>query len=83
MSRFARVTSIDVLQTLTPPPVGDVDLAEVKRRGLKLTFAEFGDSDKLFAGETVFAVGTPYGLSRTVTRGIVSAIRLSTICAGA
>jgi serine protease Do len=49
-----------------------LDLAELKRRGLKLNFAEFGDSDKLFAGETVFAVGTPYGLSRTVTRGIIS-----------
>ena len=49
-----------------------LDLADLKRRGLKFTFAEFGDSDKLFAGQTVFAVGTPFGLSRTVTRGIIS-----------
>jgi serine protease Do len=49
-----------------------LDLADIKRRGLKFTFAEFGDSDRLFAGQTVFAVGTPYGLSRTVTRGIIS-----------
>lgn len=49
-----------------------LDQAEVKRRGLKFTAAEFGDSDKLFVGEDVFAVGTPHGLARTVTRGILS-----------
>jgi serine protease Do len=49
-----------------------IDLAEVKRRNLKFTHADFGDSDKLFPGETVYAVGTPYGLTRTVTRGIIS-----------
>ena len=34
--------------------------------------AEFGDSEKLYPGQTVYAVGTPYGLTRTVTRGIIS-----------
>ncbi len=49
-----------------------LDLAEVKRRSLKFAHADLGDSDGLFPGETVLAVGTPYGLSRTVTRGIIS-----------
>ncbi|ACB77141.1 peptidase S1 and S6 chymotrypsin/Hap [Opitutus terrae PB90-1] len=49
-----------------------VDLAEVKRRGLTFTHAEFGDSSKLPIGETVYAVGTPFGLTRTATRGIIS-----------
>jgi serine protease Do len=49
-----------------------IDLAEVKRRGLKFRRADFGDSDQLFPGETVYAVGTPHGLTRTVTRGIIS-----------
>jgi serine protease Do len=49
-----------------------IDLAEVKRRGLKFTHAEFGDSDRLYVGETVYAVGTPFGLTRTATRGIIS-----------
>jgi serine protease Do len=49
-----------------------IDLAEVKRRGLKFTHADFGDSDQLFVGQTVYAVGTPFGLTRTATRGIIS-----------
>ena len=49
-----------------------LDLAEIKRRKLKFQSAEFGDSGKLEIGETVYAVGTPFGLTRTATRGIVS-----------
>jgi serine protease Do len=49
-----------------------IDLEAAKRRGLEFATAEFGDSDDLFAGQTVFAVGTPHGLTRTVTRGIIS-----------
>jgi serine protease Do len=45
---------------------------EIKRRSLTFKHAEFGDSDKLYVGETVYAVGTPHGLTRTVTRGIIS-----------
>jgi serine protease Do len=49
-----------------------LNLDDVKRRGLTFKHAEFGDSDKLYVGETVYAVGTPHGLTRTVTRGIIS-----------
>jgi serine protease Do len=49
-----------------------LDMDEVRRRQLKFAHAEFGDSDRLYAGQTVYAVGTPYGLARTVTRGIIS-----------
>jgi serine protease Do len=49
-----------------------LDMADVKRRGWDLVHAEFGDSDALFPGQVVYAVGTPHGLTRTVTRGIVS-----------
>jgi serine protease Do len=49
-----------------------IDLADAKKRGLAFKHAEFGDSDRLYVGETVYAVGTPHGLTRTVTRGIIS-----------
>jgi serine protease Do len=49
-----------------------LNLEEIKSRQLKFTPAEFGDSDDLFPGQTVYAVGTPHGLTRTVTRGIIS-----------
>ncbi|MBP7143041.1 MAG: trypsin-like peptidase domain-containing protein [Opitutaceae bacterium] len=49
-----------------------LDLGEIGRRKLKFTHALFGDSDKLYPGQVVYAVGTPHGLTRTVTRGIIS-----------
>ena len=49
-----------------------LDTAALKARGLGFSAAGFGDSSELFAGQTVYAVGTPHGLTRTVTRGIIS-----------
>lgn len=44
----------------------------LRSRNLSFTHAGFGDSDALYPGQTVYAVGTPNGLTRTVTRGIIS-----------
>ncbi len=49
------------------------DLAVLKIDGKDLPMLDFGDSDALQVGEWVVAIGTPFGLSQTVTRGIVSA----------
>ena len=50
------------------------DLALIKiKSGQDLPVEELGDSDKLEIGEWVMAIGNPFGLSQTVTVGIVSA----------
>jgi serine protease Do len=38
----------------------------------RLPFVAFGDSEKLESGQTVIAMGSPHGLSRSVSMGIVS-----------
>ena len=49
-----------------------MDLDNLKERGISFAHSGFGDSASLYPGETVYAVGTPNGLTRTVTRGIIS-----------
>ena len=41
-----------------------------------LTVANFGNSDKVEIGDVCFAMGSPAGLSQSVTRGIVSNVAL-------
>ncbi len=53
-----------------------VDLALLKVEDLEdteVSFVYLGDIDSIKAGEEVFAVGSPMGLERTVTNGVVSA----------
>ena len=55
------------------------DLALVKIDKDNLQALKLGDSDALKAGEIVLAVGIPFGLSHTVTMGIVSAVGRSNV----
>ena len=55
------------------------DIAVVKVDGKNLPTAELGDSDQLKVGQTVFAIGNPFGLAGgpTVTKGVISAVKRS------
>lgn len=64
-------------RTLLADVAGDdpaTDLALLRLPGNDLPFAALGDSNALRVGDWVVAVGSPYGLSFTVTSGIVSAL---------
>lgn len=49
------------------------DVAIIKIESENLPMVELGDSDRLEIGEWVIAVGNPFGLTATVTVGVVSA----------
>jgi len=53
----------------------DFDLAVLKlKNGHDLPEVVMGDSDDIYIGETVIAIGNPFGYSNTVTTGVVSAL---------
>ncbi len=61
-------------------PKTDVAVIEVDAKGVsnpELRVARLGDSDKLKVGQLVIAIGNPYGLERTLTLGVISALRRS------
>ncbi|MFN0060192.1 MAG: trypsin-like peptidase domain-containing protein, partial [Planctomycetota bacterium] len=49
------------------------DLAVIRAAGAELHPLAIGDSDAMQVGDWVLAVGAPFGLSQTVTHGIISA----------
>jgi len=52
-----------------------VDLALLKVEDIgdtKITSVYLGDVDRIAAGEQVFAIGSPLGLERTITNGVIS-----------
>ena len=51
----------------------DTDIAVLKIDANDLVPLPFGNSDAVEVGETVMAVGNPYGLEESVTQGIISA----------
>jgi len=55
------------------------DVAVIKVDGKDLPSAEMGNSDELRVGQTVFAIGNPFGLAGgpTVTKGVISAVKRS------
>ncbi len=60
-----RIVAMNKFQDLALLKVEDKDAS-------KFAWVPLGDSDALSVGERVFAIGSPLGLERTVTEGIVS-----------
>jgi S1-C subfamily serine protease len=57
-------------------PSTDIAVLRIKRaQGRALTPLELGNSDVVQVGDAVVAIGNPFGLERTVTAGIVSALQ--------
>jgi len=54
-------------------PSSDLAVLKLDARE-RVAFAPMGRSEDLLIGETVIAIGNPFGLSHTVTTGVVSAV---------
>ncbi len=57
----------------------DIAILQIQTGGVPLPYIEFGDSDELKIGDTVVAIGNPFGIGQTVTSGIISARSRATV----
>jgi S1-C subfamily serine protease len=60
-------------QIVGTDPVHDLAVIQIPTKTVPQ--AEIGDSKSLVVGQKVYAIGNPFGLSGTMTRGIISSIR--------
>lgn len=68
---------VDGYQPIPARVVGtdpDTDLAVIQAGGKDLPVATLGSSEELRVGDVVLAIGNPFGVGKTVTQGIVSAV---------
>ena len=71
---FSNNTSIKA-RLVGSDPSTDIAVLKVDATASALTPLSLGDSDAVQVGDSVVAIGNPFGLNRTVTAGIVSAIQ--------
>jgi S1-C subfamily serine protease len=55
-------------------PDKDLAVLQIQTKGLKLRPIPIGSSGDLQVGQSVLAIGNPFGLDQTLTRGVVSAL---------
>ena len=56
-------------------PSTDVAVLKIDAHARALQPLQLGDSDSVSVGDTVYAIGNPFGLTRTLTSGLVSAVQ--------
>ena len=56
-------------------PSTDIAVLQVDAHSRALTPLSLGNSDRVHVGDSAVAIGNPFGLDRTVTAGIVSALQ--------
>jgi S1-C subfamily serine protease len=56
-------------------PSTDIAVLKITTPASALTPLELGNSDAVRVGDTVYAIGNPFGYTRTLTSGIVSAVQ--------
>ncbi len=71
---FSNNKSIDA-KLVGSDPSTDIAVLKVNTSSGALTALTLGNSDAVEVGDAVVAIGNPFGLSRTVTAGIVSALQ--------
>ncbi len=72
ISKKAKIVGIDEKTDIAVIEIPTEGIEDMERR-----VAQLGDSDKLKVGQIVFAIGNPLGLERTVTMGVISALKRS------
>jgi S1-C subfamily serine protease len=55
-------------------PDNDLAVIKIDAPAAELTPVQLGNSDELFVGQKVLAIGNPFGFDRTLTRGVISGL---------
>jgi S1-C subfamily serine protease len=64
-------------QLIGADPVYDTAVLRIEAPPESLVPVEFGDSSGLRVGQSIYAIGNPFGLERTMTTGIISSLNRS------
>lgn len=55
-------------------PLNDLAVLKVEAPSTDLTAVPLGSSQKLFVGQSIYAIGNPFGLQRTLSNGIIASL---------
>jgi Do/DeqQ family serine protease len=62
------------VEVVLEEPECDLAVLKIKDATTPFSYIELADSDQAEAGDVVLAIGNPFGLSHTLTQGIISAV---------